>query len=81
MAFTSAMATQGLSLQAVIDQGVFDAQIEFVQEAGIPVAPIYVLNGLPDDLRYLGDGVDEALQSFFGAVDALTNEPARSALA
>ena len=36
---------------------------------------------IPDDFRYLGDGVDEALQSFFGAVNALTNEPARSALA
>ena len=27
-------------------EGVFDAQIEFVQEAGIPVAPIYVLAAL-----------------------------------
>ena len=31
---------------------------------------------IPDDFRYLGDGVEEALQSFFGAVDASTNEPA-----
>ena len=36
---------------------------------------------IPDDFRYLGDGVDEALESFLGAVDAQTNEPARSALA
>ena len=36
---------------------------------------------IPDDFRYLGDGVEEALQSFLGAVDALTNETARSALA
>ena len=36
---------------------------------------------IPDDFRFLGDGVDEALQSFFGAVNALTNEPARTALA
>ena len=27
-------------------EGVFDAQIEFVREAGIPVAPIYMLNAL-----------------------------------
>ena len=36
---------------------------------------------IPDDFRYLGDGVDEALQSFLGAVHAQTNEPARSASA
>ena len=34
---------------------------------------------IPDDFRYLGDGVDEALESFLGAVNAQTNEPARSA--
>ena len=28
------------------DEGVFDAQIEFIQEAGIPVAPIYLLTAL-----------------------------------
>ena len=28
------------------DEGVFDAQIEFVQETGIPVAPIYLLTAL-----------------------------------
>ena len=28
------------------DQGVFDAQIEFIQETGIPVAPIYLLTAL-----------------------------------
>ena len=28
------------------DEGVFDAQIEFIREAGIPVAPIYLLTAL-----------------------------------
>ena len=28
------------------DEGVFDAQIEFIQQAGIPVAPIYLLTAL-----------------------------------
>ena len=28
------------------DEGVFDAQIEFIQETGIPVAPIYLLTAL-----------------------------------
>ena len=28
------------------DEGVFDAQIEFIREAGIPVAPIYMLTAL-----------------------------------
>ena len=28
------------------DEGVFDAQIEFIQEAGIPMAPIYLLTAL-----------------------------------
>jgi len=28
------------------DEGVFDAQIDFIQEAGIPVAPIYLLTAL-----------------------------------
>ncbi len=28
------------------DEGVFDAQIEFIQEVGIPVAPIYLLTAL-----------------------------------
>ena len=28
------------------DEGVFDAQIQFIQEAGIPVAPIYMLTAL-----------------------------------
>lgn len=28
------------------DEGVFDAQIEFIQEVGIPVAPIYMLTAL-----------------------------------
>ena len=33
---------------------------------------------IPDDFRYVGDGVDEALQSFLGAVNAQTSEPAHS---
>ena len=28
------------------DEGVFDAQIEFIQEAGIPMAPVYLLTAL-----------------------------------
>ena len=36
---------------------------------------------IPGDFRYLGDGVDEALQSFLGAVQAQTSEQARSASA
>ena len=28
------------------DEGVFDAQIEFIQQAGIPIAPIYLLTAL-----------------------------------
>ena len=36
---------------------------------------------IPDDFRYLGDGVDEALQSFLGAVHAQTNKLERSASA
>ena len=34
------------------DESVFDAQIEFIQEAGIPVAPIYLLTALKDTDMY-----------------------------
>ena len=34
------------------DEGVFDAQIEFIQETGIPVAPIYLLTALKNTDMY-----------------------------
>lgn len=34
------------------DEGVFDAQIEFVQETGIPMAPIYLLTALKNTDMY-----------------------------
>ena len=34
------------------DEGVFDAQIEFIQAAGIPVAPIYLLTALKNTDMY-----------------------------
>ena len=36
---------------------------------------------IPDEFRYRGDGLDDALESFRRAVDARTDEPARAAVA
>ena len=49
------------------DEGVFDAQIEFIQQAGIPVAPIYLLTALRGtDMYQRLDSEDRLLETAIG---------------
>ena len=79
--FEDFLAAEGKVFMRAVSGGVPDVQdIRSRQRESFARAHARY-ESIPDEFRYLGDGVDEALQSFLGAVNAQANESARTASA